>query len=114
TRSDDSVRGILLVKIQAGLFENARPNPAISARFNQPEFRQTNLEAAREAITLLKNENNVLPLRRGSKILVTGPAANMLSVLNGGWSLTWQGDAEEQYPKEKLTMLRALEAAAGQ
>ena len=113
-RIDDAVRRILRVKIQAGLLENARPDPAISARFNQPEFRQTNLAAAREAVTLLKNANGVLPLRRGSKVLVTGPTANMLSALNGGWSLTWQGDAEEQYPQEKLTILRALQAADGE
>src|SRR5262249_19374995 len=53
------------------------------------------------------------PLKRGGKILVTGPAANLLSALNGGWTITWQGDDERLYPKDKPTVLRAIKAAAG-
>ena len=113
SRIDDAVRRILRVKFAAGLFEHSRPDATIAARFRNPEFEKLNLEAADEAITLLKNENGVLPLKRGTKILVTGPTANMLSVLNGGWSITWQGDEEQLYPKDRPTILGALESAAG-
>jgi beta-glucosidase len=112
-RIDDAVRRILRVKLRLGLFANARPDPARKAAFHQPEFETANLAAAREAITLLKNRSGVLPLTRNRKILVTGPTANLLSVLNGGWTITWQGDREELYPKDKLTILRAIEGAAG-
>jgi beta-glucosidase len=113
SRIDDAVRRILRVKFMTGLFTNARPIAELSARFDQPEFEQANLNAAREAITLLKNDNSVLPLKKGQKILVTGPTANLLSVLNGGWTFTWQGNDESLYPKDKLTILRAIENAAG-
>jgi beta-glucosidase len=113
SRIDDAVTRILRVKFMTGLFKNARPDPQLKARFNQPEFEQANLKAAHEAITLLKNENNILPLKKGQKVLVTGPTANLLSVLNGGWTFTWQGNDESLYPKDKLTILRAIENVAG-
>ncbi len=113
SRLDDAVRRILRVKFRVGLFENPRPDPALQAAFHKPEFEAANLGAAREAITLLQNRNGVLPLARNRKILVTGPTANLLSALNGGWTITWQGDREELYPKDKLTILRAIEAIAG-
>ncbi|HUJ20595.1 MAG TPA: glycoside hydrolase family 3 N-terminal domain-containing protein [Bryobacteraceae bacterium] len=112
-RIDDAVRRILRVKFMTGIFDNPRPDPAMKARFDQPAFAEANLAAAREAITLLKNRNNVLPLARGRKILVTGPTADRLTVLNGGWSTTWPGDREDLYPKDKLTIRRAIELAAG-
>lgn len=112
-RIDDAVRRILRIKFRLGLFENARPDPALKAAFHKPEFEAANLAAAREAITLLKNRHGVLPLARDRKILVTGPTANLLSALNGGWTITWQGDREELYPKDKLTILGAIEALAG-
>ena len=65
-------------------------------------------------MTLLKNEGNVLPLAKGRKVLVTGPTANKLSVLNGGWSTTWQGDQEQLYPQEKNTILEAVQEKLGQ
>lgn len=112
-RIDDAVRRILRVKIQMGLFDNARPDAKMLAAFDKPEFAKVNLEAARESIVLLKNEGGVLPLKKGVKVLVTGPTADMLSVLNGGWTITWQGDSESLYPKDKPTMLKAIEELAG-
>lgn len=112
-RIDDAVRRILRVKFRLGLFENPRPDPALKAAFHKPEFEAANLAAAREAVTLLKNRNGVLPLARNRKILVTGPTANLRSALNGGWTITWQGDREDLYPKDKPTILGAVEAAAG-
>lgn len=112
-RIDDAVRRILRVKHRTRLFERPRPDAAMKARFASPEFRQANLDAAREAITLLKNDKGLLPLAKDRRVLVTGPTANMLSVLNGGWTITWQGDREDLYPKDKPTILRAVESAAG-
>ncbi|MGQ9917283.1 MAG: glycoside hydrolase family 3 N-terminal domain-containing protein [Bryobacteraceae bacterium] len=109
SRIDDAVRRILRVKMQLGLFDRPRPDPAMKAQFDKPEFHAANLEAAREALVLLKNDG-ALPLSRGRRILVTGPNADLLSVLNGGWSLTWQGNKEELYPKDKPTILKALQA----
>lgn len=109
SRIDDAVRRILRVKMQVGLFDRPRPDPAMKAQFDKPEFHEANLQAAREALVLLKNDG-ALPLARGKKILVTGPNADLLSVLNGGWSLTWQGNKEELYPKSKPTILKAIQS----
>ncbi|HBY61533.1 MAG TPA: beta-glucosidase [Solibacterales bacterium] len=113
TRIDDAVRRILRVKFQAGLFERPKGDAKMRAQFERGEFHQANLEAAREAITLLKNAGGVLPLAKGKKILVTGPTADMRSVLNSGWTITWQGDQEHLYPKDKPTILGAIRQAAG-
>jgi beta-glucosidase len=101
------------VKFEAGLFERSRPDPVVVRQFHNTTFQKLNRAAADESITLLKNENEILPLKRGTKILVTGPTANMLSALNGGWSITWQGDDEQLYPKDRQTILRALQDSAG-
>ena len=113
-RIDEAVRNILRVKVELGLFENAYPRKEVGADFGGEAFKQTSLAAAREAITLLKNEKGLLPLKKDMKILVTGPTANKLSCLNGGWTITWQGDREELYPQEKKTILEAVRDAAGE
>ena len=64
-------------------------------------------------MTLLKNDGDLLPLAKGRKVLVTGPTANKLSVLNSGWTFTWQGDKEELYPQDKNTILEAIQAKLG-
>ncbi|GIU76131.1 MAG: glycosyl hydrolase [Bryobacteraceae bacterium] len=111
-RIDDAVRRILRVKMQVGLFDHPRPDPAMKAEFDKPEFHQANLQAAREALVLLKNDG-LLPLAKGRRVLVTGPNADLLSVLNGGWSLTWQGNKEELFPKDKPTILKAIRELNG-
>jgi beta-glucosidase len=113
TRIDDAVRRILRVKFMTGIFENPRPDPAMKTHFDQPAFAEANLAAAREAITLLKNDNQVLPLARGRKILVTGPTAHLHTVLNSGWSRSWLGEEEELFPKDKPTLLDGIVNAAG-
>jgi len=107
SRIDDAVRRILRVKMQVGLFDRPRPDPSMKAEFDRQEFHEANLAAARESLVLLKNDG-VLPLPKGRRLMVTGPNADLLNVLNGGWSLTWQGNKEELYPKNKPTILRAL------
>jgi len=98
-RVNDATRRILKVKNQLGLFENAYPVDGDVNKVGQKESHDFNLEAARESIVLAKNENNFLPLNENDnkKILVVGPSGNILRVLNGGWSYTWQGDVEEHF-----------------
>jgi len=114
-RIDDAVRRILLVKARMGLFEanRAYPDPLMKSVLAQKEHTEANLAAARESIILLKNDNNILPLAKTGKVFVTGPTAAMLSVLNGGWTITWQGSHEYLYPKDKLTVLEAIKAKIG-
>lgn len=113
SRIDDAVRRILRVKFQTGLFENAYPDKSLKNSFATPESKEINLRSAEESVVLLKNKNNILPLKKGQKILVTGPTANMLSVLNGGWTITWQGNEESLYPQEHETVLEAVQRLAG-
>jgi beta-glucosidase len=113
SRIDEAVRRILTVKYQLGLFERPYPDKKLKAKFTSPEFAQVNLQAARESLTLLKNEKNVLPLAKDQKVLITGPTANLLSVMNSGWTITWQGNEESLYPQEKNTILEAVQAKLG-
>src|SRR5688500_1167802 len=113
TRIDEAVRRILRVKYELGLFENPGPNPALKGNFARPESRQVSLEAARESITLLKDANNVLPLAKTTKVLVTGPTADSLISLNNGWTYVWQGSEESLYPKDRDTVRRAIERKVG-
>lgn len=113
SRIDDAVRRILWVKIKTGLFKNPYPDKKLTSKFASAKSQKANLDAAREAITLLKNNKNILPLNKKSKVLVAGPTANKLSVMNGGWTITWQGDREDLYPQEKLTILEAIENKIG-
>jgi beta-glucosidase len=113
SRIDQAVARILRVKIQLGLFERPYPDTTLKAGFASKEFTAANLQAAEESITLLKNEGNILPLSKKVKVLVTGPAANMLSPMNGGWTINWQGDREDLYPKDKPTVLAAIQNKIG-
>lgn len=114
SRIDESVRRILTLKYKLGLFDNPYPNPRMEKEFATKDAEKVNLQAARESLVLLKNENNVLPLKKPSKVLVTGPTANMLSILNGGWSITWQGNQELLFPSEKKTILEAIHDKIGE
>jgi beta-glucosidase len=113
SRIDQAVADILRIKFRLGLFEKPYPNKQLKEQFATDASRQVNLQAAREAITLLKNKNNILPLSKDKKVLVTGPSANKLSLLNGGWTITWQGDNEALYPQEKSTILEAIQDKVG-
>jgi beta-glucosidase len=113
TRIDDAVRRILIMKENLGLFDNPYPEPAAAANFGKPEYQDLALQSAHEAMTLLKNENDILPLKKGTKILVAGPSAMSISALNGCWSYTWQGKEEQWYPKSSMNILAALEQKFG-
>jgi beta-glucosidase len=94
-RIDDAVRRILRVKLRAGLFEKGKPStrPLAGDRsgVGSPEHRAIARQAVRESLVLLKNENGLLPLQRGTNVLVAGAAADDISRQSGGWTLTWQG-----------------------
>lgn len=108
-RIDEAVARILTVKYQAGLFAPETSFLPVEAHFATEEALETNRQAAHESIILAKNSDTILPLKKTANILVTGPSANLLSALNGGWTITWQGDDESLYPPEKLTVLKALQ-----
>lgn len=108
SRIDEAVSRILTVKFQTGLFDYERPVLPVEGHFATPEAVETNRQAARESIILAKNDHHILPLKKDARILVTGPTANLLSVMNGGWTITWQGDNESLYPQDKLTVFEAL------
>ena len=113
TRIDEAVRRILRVKFELGLFEKPGPMAALKAKFALPEYRQVSLQAARESMTLLKNSNNILPLAKTTKVLVTGPTSDSLISLNNGWTYVWQGSEESLYPKDRHTIRRAIEDKVG-
>jgi beta-glucosidase len=112
-RIDEAVRRILRVKFELGLFDDPMPKPALKSRIGLPESRQVSLQAAQESITLLKNTNELLPLTKNRKVLVTGPTADSLISLNNGWTYVWQGSEPSLYPKDRPTIRQAIEAKLG-
>ena len=105
-RIDDAVRRILRLKVRLGLFEN--PSWEYDYKdFGCEKFAKESYAAALESEVLLKNEGNILPLNGTEKILVTGPNANSMRTLNGGWSYTWQGDADS-FASDHNTILEAI------
>ncbi len=113
-RIDEAVSRILKLKYKLGLFEDPNPAEDMKSQVGNAESTMLNRRAALESLTLLKNTNQILPLSKKSKVLVTGPNANLLSRLNGGWTLTWQGNEEKLYPQEKNTILEAIQNKIGQ
>lgn len=113
TRIDEAVRRILKVKYDLGLFENPMPSPSVRNNFGKPEYAQASLQSARESLVLLRNENNMLPLSKNKKVLVTGPTADSLISLNNGWTWVWQGSEPSLYPKDKMTIRHAIEQKVG-
>ena len=113
SRIDDAVRRVLRLKARLGLFENPVWDVDHYDKFACKEFQANAYEAAVESMVLLKNEDNVLPIQAGKKILVTGPNANSMRTLNGGWSYTWQGDADN-FASHHNTILEALKNVYGE
>jgi beta-glucosidase len=113
-RVNDACRRILTVKEQLGLFVQPFPEEKNLNKINTEESEYSSLDFARESIILVKNEDQILPIdhTKNPKLLITGPTANLLKVLNGGWSYTWQGDNEDTFKQfgrsNKLTLLDAI------
>ncbi len=113
-RIDEAVRRILKVKYELGLFDDPmRGRSTARQNFGKPEYAQVSLQAARESLVLLKNDNNILPLQKNKKVLVTGPTADSLISLNNGWTWVWQGSEAALYPKDKMTVRAAIEQKVG-
>ncbi len=112
-RINDAVRRILRVKLALNLFEKPVTNPADYPLFGSEQFEQASYQMAAEAITLLKNEGNLLPLKKGTKVLVTGPNANSMRTLNGAWTYSWQGDRTEEHAGKYNTILEAVQNESG-
>lgn len=108
SRIDDAVRRVLRMKYRLNLFEQPWTNPADYPLFGSKEHGAEALQAAEESIVLLKNDNNILPLKKGVKILVAGPNANSMRTLNGGWSYSWQGDRADEFTAQYNTIYEAL------
>lgn len=113
SRIDDAVTRILRMKFELNLFQNAVANLKDYPKFGSPEHIQEAYKTAAESITLLKNTTAVLPLNKNEKILITGPTANSMKYLNGGWSYTWQGENSDTYAADKLTILEAFQNKLG-
>ena len=108
SRIDDAVRRILRAKYRLGLFEKPNTGGKGFEKFGCEEFAKASLKAAEESEVLLKNEGNILPLAKGKKILLTGPNANQMRCLHGGWSYTWQGAKAEDLSEKYNTIYEAL------
>ncbi len=108
SRIDDAVRRILRVKYRLNLFDEPNTGGKGYEKFGSAEFAQVALHAAEESEILLKNEGNILPLRKGKKILLTGPNSNQMRCLNGGWSYTWQGSRAEDLSEKYNTIYEAF------
>ena len=107
SRIDDAVRRVLRLKYRLGLFDNPTWDVSGYDRFGCEEFVAQAREAAIESEVLLKNEG-ILPLKKGTRILVTGPCGNSMRTLNGGWSYTWQGTEASVYTEKFNTIYEAL------
>ncbi|MBP1612999.1 MAG: beta-glucosidase [Bacteroidetes bacterium] len=113
SRIDDAVRRVLRLKYRLGLFETPVYKAEDFPLFGSKEHAAVALQAAEESFVLLKNKDNILPLAKGKKILVTGPNANSMRTLNGGWSYSWQGDKADLCAIGYNTILEALNKEFG-
>ena len=112
-RIDDAVRRILRLKLRLNLFDEPNTGGKGYEKFGSDEHAQKALQAAEESEVLLKNEAGILPLAKGTKILLTGPNANQMRCLNGGWSYTWQGSKAEDLSEKYNTIYEALSQKFG-
>ena len=108
SRIDDAVARVLRLKYRLGLFENPYWDIKKYNKFGSEEFACVALQAAEESEVLLKNEGNILPLAKGTKILLAGPNANSMRCLNGGWSYSWQGHLADEFAGAYNTIYEAL------
>ena len=113
SRINDAVLRILQLKFELGIFDTPVSLIKDYPNFASADFEKAAFNTAAESITLLKNTNNILPLTVGAKILLTGPNANTMRTLNGGWTYSWQGEKTESYAVKYNTILEALQKKNG-
>ena len=108
SRIDDACRRVLRMKYRLDLFKNPTQKLKNYPKFGGEEFAKLALAGATESMVLLKNERNILPLQHGKKILLTGPNANQMRCLDGGWSYTWQGHRTDEFASKYNTIYEAF------
>jgi beta-glucosidase len=108
SRIDDACRRVLRMKYRLDLFKKPTQKLKNYPKFGGEEFAKLALEGATESMVLLKNEGNILPLQHGKKILLTGPNANQMRCLDGGWSYTWQGHRADEFAGKYNTIYEAF------
>lgn len=108
SRIDDACRRVLRMKYRLDLFNHPTQKLKNYPKFGGEEFAKLALEGATESMVLLKNERNILPLQHGKKILLTGPNANQMRCLDGGWSYTWQGHRTDEFAGKYNTIYEAF------
>ena len=113
SRIDDAARRVIRLKYRLGLFDHPDTWLKDYPRFGCKEFADAATDAATESMVLLKNNNNLLPIVPGTRILVTGPNANSMRSLNGGWTYTWQGHLTDSYAERFNTIQEALTSRFG-
>jgi beta-glucosidase len=113
SRIDDAVTRIIRVKEELDLFTTPITYLKDYPKFGSAEFEKAAYYTAAESITLLKNENNILPISKNAKLLISGPNANSMRTLNGGWTYTWQGEMTDKYAEKYNTILKAVQKKFG-
>ena len=108
SRIDDACRRVLRMKYRLDLFKNPTQKLKNYPKFGGEEFAKLALEGATESMVLLKNEGGILPLQQGKKVLLTGPNANQMRCLDGGWSYTWQGHRADEFAGKYNTIYEAF------
>lgn len=113
SRLDDAATRVVALKLKLNLFDVPNTYRKDYPEFNSKAYQQASYDAAADGITLLKNEGNVLPLKKGVKILVTGPNAVSKRSLNGGWTFSWQGEKIDEFGDQYHNLLDAIQLKFG-
>lgn len=114
SRIDDAVRRVLNLKYKLGLFDKPVTHYQDYPLFGSAEFEEAAYTTALESMTLLKNAGDILPLSKTARVLVTGPNANSMRALNGGWSYSWQGEKVDEFAGDYSTILKAIQTKIGE
>jgi beta-glucosidase len=113
SRINDATTRIVALKLKLNLFDTPNTSRHDYPEFHAEAFQDASYEAAADGITLLKNDNNILPLKKGVKILVAGPNAVSKRALNGGWTFSWQGEKIDEFGDDCRTLLEAIQHSFG-
>lgn len=113
SRLDDAATRVVALKLKLNLFDVPNTFRKDYPEFNSKAYQQASYDAAADGITLLKNEGNILPLKKGVKILVTGPNAVSKRSLNGGWTFSWQGEKIDEFGDNYHNLLDAIQIKFG-
>ncbi|MDR3188167.1 MAG: glycoside hydrolase family 3 C-terminal domain-containing protein [Prevotellaceae bacterium] len=113
SRINDAAARVVALKLKLNLLSTPNTLRHDYPEFHSKAFQEASYEAAADGITLLKNDNNILPLKKGAKILVAGPNAVSKRALNGGWTFSWQGEKIDEFGDECLTLLEAIQQSFG-